>query len=411
MKIAILHYAAPPIVGGVESTIYHHARLLQRAGFTVQVIAGRGAPFHDGVTFHHVPEVDSRHPAVEAIGAQLAAGHVPPAFETLRTRLRETLAPLLRGSRACIVHNAVTLHKNLPLTAALHDLAASGDIRLLAWCHDFAWRDALYTSALHEGFPWDLLRTPWPNTTYVAVSEHRRGMLADLLGLPPEEITVAPPGVDPQTFLGIHPQTAHLAEHLHLWDAAPLMLLPARITRRKNIEFALHVTAALQQWMPRATLVVTGPPGAHNPSNAAYLQELQHLRKREHLEGRVFFLYEHGENGQPLHVTDEMVADFYRMADLLLYPSLREGFGIPVLEAGLARLPVFAADIPPVHESGAEFIHTFAPQGNPQEVAARIHTFLQADAAYGLRKRVLQRFTWQAILDTVVIPLFSPPRD
>jgi len=29
-RVGILHYAAPPIVGGVESTIYHHARLLAR---------------------------------------------------------------------------------------------------------------------------------------------------------------------------------------------------------------------------------------------------------------------------------------------------------------------------------------------------------------------------------------------
>ena len=48
-RVAILHYAAPPIVGGVESTIYHHARLLAGAGYAVTVIAGRGAPFEERV--------------------------------------------------------------------------------------------------------------------------------------------------------------------------------------------------------------------------------------------------------------------------------------------------------------------------------------------------------------------------
>lgn len=41
-RVAILHYAAPPIVGSVESTIYHHARVLAQAGYDVGVIAGRG---------------------------------------------------------------------------------------------------------------------------------------------------------------------------------------------------------------------------------------------------------------------------------------------------------------------------------------------------------------------------------
>ncbi len=405
--ISILHYAAPPVIGGVESTIQHHARLLAEAGYAVQVIAGRGAPFHPQVAFHPLPEADSRHPQVERIAAALAEGRVPPEFEILRARLRAQLRPLLAASRACIVHNAVTLHKNLPLTAALHDLAAEGNIRLLAWCHDFAWRDSLYAPALHPGFPWDLLRTPWPNTVYVAVSEHRRGMLADLLGLPPEEITVAPPGVEPRAFWNLQPQSLRLAGRLRLWEAAPLMLLPARITRRKNIEFALRVTAALRPRMPRPVLVVTGPPGAHNPANAAYLRRLQAMREQEDLRGSVFFLYEHGEDGQPLHASDTLVRDFYHMADLLLYPSLREGFGIPVLEAGLMRLPVFAADIPPVHESGAEFVHTFDPNGDPAEAAAAIHARLQSDPAYNLRKRVLGRFTWQAVMTNIVLPLIE----
>lgn len=55
-RIAIIHYAGPPVVGGVESTIYHHARLLGQAGYQVHVIAGCGEPFHPQVTFHHIPE-------------------------------------------------------------------------------------------------------------------------------------------------------------------------------------------------------------------------------------------------------------------------------------------------------------------------------------------------------------------
>ena len=42
MKIALLHYSVPPIVGGVESVIAHHARLMSADGHSVRLIAARG---------------------------------------------------------------------------------------------------------------------------------------------------------------------------------------------------------------------------------------------------------------------------------------------------------------------------------------------------------------------------------
>ena len=407
MKVSILHYAAPPIVGGVESTIYHHARLLSRAGFRVEVIAGRGGPFHPDVAFHLLPEADSRHPEVLQVGAALARGEVPSAFHILRDRLAARLRPLLAGSDVCIVHNAITLHKNLPLTGALRLLADERITRFVAWCHDFAWQDTLYTPDLHPGYPWDLLRTPWPGVRYVVVSTDRRRKLAALLNIPESEIRVVYPGVDVAEFLKLGPEVRRLVGELDLLSADPLMLLPARITRRKNIEFAIRITAALAPRKPHAMLLVTGPPGPHNPKNVAYLQSLRDLREELGVTDRVHFLYEHGPGDEPLHVTDGMMADLYRLSDLLLFPSRREGFGIPVLEAGLARLPIFAADIPPVRESAGPLAHRFDPEGDPEAVAQAIADHLASDMAYRMRRRVLDRFTWQAILRRSLIPLLE----
>lgn len=403
--VVILHYAAPPTVGGVESTIYHHARLLVQAGWKVHVIAGRGRPFHPQVAFSRLPEVDSRHPEVLAVGQALAQGRVPPEFIALRDRLTDRLRPLLAEAEACIVHNAVTLHKNLPLTAALRRLADEGITRLIAWCHDFAWQDALYIPDLHPGYPWDLLRTPWPGVRYVVVSAHRRAQLAVLLGLPAEQIEVVSPGVDVADFFKLEPATRRLVEELDLLAADPLMLLPARITRRKNIEFAIRVTAALTQYKPRAALVVSGPPGPHNPANVAYLEALQGLREELGVTEQVHFLYEHGDGDRPLHVTDAMMADLYHLADLLLFPSRREGFGIPLLEAGLTRLPVFCSNIPPFQESGGEEITVFELDEEPHRIARRIVEVLAAAPAYRLRRRVLEEYTWQQIVQRKVIPL------
>jgi len=405
MRVAILHYAAPPVVGGVEITIQHHARLLAEAGHPVSVIAGQGEPFHPQVAFHLIPEAGSRHPQVLDVGEALARGEIPDAFAALRDRLTGQLRPLLAESDVCVVHNALTLHKNLCLTAALRRLADEGAARLVAWCHDLAWQDDLYTADLHPGYPWDLLRTPWPGVCYVVVSAHRRARLARLLELPESAIRVVHPGVDAAGFLKLEPATRQLVERLDLFAADPLLLLPARITRRKNIEFAVRVTAALLAHRQRATLLITGPPGPHNPANVAYLDALHRLRAEMNVVERVHFLYAHGADGAPLHVSDEMMADFYHLADVLLFPSRREGFGIPVLEAGLARLPIFAAHIPSVHETAGGLAYLFDPDGDPVEVAAAIHTHLEASPLHQLRRRVLERYTWQALVEQEVLPL------
>jgi len=406
-KVAILHYAGPPIVGGVESTIYHHALLLSKAGYEIHVIAGRGEAFHENISFHLIPEIDSRHPQVLEIGKQLSQGKISSQFETLRDQLVSQLSSLLNRVHVTIVHNVFTLHKNLPLTAALHQLSEKGMASLIAWCHDFAWQDALYIPDLHPGYPWDLLRTPWPGVRYVAVSKHRQSKLARLLSVPEKDIQVVTPGVDVSSFLKLEPLTNRLIETLELLKADPLILLPARITRRKNIEFAIRVIAALKRTKPKVALVVTGPPGPHNPKNIAYLNALKSLQKELGVSKQVHFLYEQGEDGQPLYIPDEVVADLFRLADLLLFPSTREGFGIPVLEAGITLLPVFAADIPPVRESAANLANLFDLNEDPTEVAQSIARHLVEDRAYQLKRRVLERFTWQNIVKKQVVSLIE----
>ena len=406
-RVAILHFATPPIVGGVESTIDHHARLLAEVGYEVEVIGGRGAQFSSKVGFHRIPLIDSRHPDVLSVGAALAEGSVTPEFYALQAQIVETLRPILSSTQVCIVHNAITLHKNLALTAALWQLADENVTQLIAWCHDFAWQDALYTPDLHPGYPWDLLRTAWAGVRYVVVSEHRRERLTKLLQLSTDQIEVITPGVDIAEFLKLDPLIDRLVHKLNLLAADPMLILPARITRRKNIEFAIRVTAAVSGQKPQARLIVTGPPGPHNPKNVAYLEELQTLATDLGALSHVNFLYQYGEGDDHLQLPDACVADLYRLADALIFPSRREGFGIPVLEAGLARLPVFAADIPTVEESAGQWAHRFDPDGNPQRVANQILDHLENNPGYQLHRRVIHQFSWQSIVQNQLVPLIE----
>jgi glycosyltransferase involved in cell wall biosynthesis len=213
-----------------------------------------------------------------------------------------------------------------------------------------------------------------------------------------------PPGIDPALFFRWDAITAALVERYGLLSAGPLLLLPARLTRRKNVELALRVLAALRGRTGHdARLIVTGPPGPHNPTNLAYLESLLWLRAELGLQGAAHFLYE-SEPGLP----DAVLADLYRLCDALLFPSSQEGFGIPLLEAGLTRLPVFCSDIPPLHETGNGSAHFFDPFGDPAAIAALIAAVLDRDDAYRLRRRVMAGYTWPHIVQERILPLLQP---
>lgn len=406
--VAILHYAGPPGLGGVEVTMAHHARLLAAAGRQVRLLVGSGAAFHPAVSMVVDPLFGSRGAAIEQMNRELAAGDTGGAFAALRDQTRAALAAALQGVDVLMAHNVLTLHKNLALTSALHQLHTDGAVgRLLAWCHDFAWQDPLYLPELHPGNPWDLLRRPWPGAHYVVVSRDRRALLADLLGLPAEMIDVVTPGVDLAAFYKLEPDTQTLIAQYDLLAAEPLLLLPARITRRKNIEQAIAIVGALRALGHHPRLVVTGPPGPHNPANAAYLAELQTLQRQSGAADAVVFLYAvyTDADGRPRPVSDAMLADLYRLSDALLFPSRAEGFGIPIIEAGLAGLPIFCSDIAPFHETAGAAAHYFDPQGDPVAIAAQIAAVLRADERYALRRRTRLSATWEAIYRRDIVRL------
>jgi glycosyltransferase involved in cell wall biosynthesis len=244
----------------------------------------------------------------------------------------------------------------------------------------------------------------------VVVSALRRAELAELLGLEASQIAVVPSGLDVVAFLRLEPTTAGMIEQLGLLAADPLMLLPARLTRRKNVELALQVAAAMAPAFTRPVLLVTGPLGPHNPANVAYLDELQRLTRRLGLAheadepgAAAWFLA--AMNGGTL--SEGVVSDLYRLADLLLFPSWEEGFGIPLLEAGLAGIPVFCADIKPLREIAHGAATFFAPDEAPGTVAALIAAELRQSGVFHLRRRVRRDYTWQGVYRRHIAPLLE----
>jgi glycosyltransferase involved in cell wall biosynthesis len=149
--------------------------------------------------------------------------------------------------------------------------------------------------------------------------------------------------------------------------------------------------------------LVTGPEGPHNPANAAYKQRLLTLRNEMNLHGAAHFLAEVDSDFLP----DEVIADFYRLADALFMPSREEGFGIPILEAGFSHIPVFCADIPVLRELGGEDVTYFDPDADPVLVAELVAHKMEAESTSKWARRARQGYAWTQIYTLQIDPLIK----
>lgn len=401
-RVVVIHYTPPGVIGGVEHVMHEHIKLLAARGIRLQVVAGRpGAP---ELRAHVIPEIDAAGPESAAIESELAAGAVSPKFHRDRRAILQKLEALLADADFIIAHNAFTLHFSLPLTAALWDIAGRRQPNsVIAWCHDLAWTNPLYIPAMHDGYPWDLLRVPAPNTRYVTVSEERKAELEQIWGGISGDIQVVPNGIDVQGFLRLGADARDIVTRYRLFDRDMVLLLPVRITRRKNIELAIRAVRKLTDRGIDVAFLISGPEAPHHPGRSrSYLAELKVMRDELGLEQSVIFLSDDLER----NLDDSTVAELYSLADALLFPSAHEGFGLPILEAGIARLPAVISNIPIFREVGGENVWRFDLEAGPDKIAADI---LEAvDIRSGrLRRHVLGQYRWEVIVDRCILPLLS----
>ena len=411
-RVTILHYTAPPIIGGVENVIAQHIRLLVEGGYPVTLATGRGGtdPILAGANVAVIPELDSRHPDNLTIARALERGDMPKDFLRLQFDIERSLEPVFQRTDIVVVHNAFNSHFNLPVTSALHRLIDRRVIRrMIAWCHDISrYVNPASGAKMRAGFPWDLLRTFRPEVTYVAVSPPRQTALAEILDCGTERIQVISNGVNLPLLLGLSEVSRHLVEEFALLEGNPIMLMPIRITRAKNIEFALRVTAALKACGLKPKLVVTGPPDPHAPEIDQYVDELRRLRQELGVSEQVILVYEGTSKIPcPLTIGPEIVAELYRLTDLVFLPSHREGFGLGVLEAGLIGKPIFCTPMPVLAQVGENLVQCIETGDSPRQVAERIRMWMQRDMACRLSQRVRGTFTWQSLFATAIEPLIQ----
>ena len=139
------------------------------------------------------------------------------------------------------------------------------------------------------------------------------------------------------------------------WSGEPILLCVAQHRRNKNVLLALRIFQQLLRDMQidrRTRLVIIGIPGPETP-------HIHRFIKTSGLMNRVVLL--HG-------ISDPELQWFYRNAQLLLAPSIVEGFGLPVAEALLAGCRVVCSDIPTFRELSEDACQ-YVPLGPSAEQA------------------------------------------
>ena len=115
------------------------------------------------------------------------------------------------------------------------------------------------------------------------------------------------------------------------------------------------------------------------------------------LTGHVHFLSDY------FLVQDDTLRDLYLLSDCLLFPSRQEGFGLPVLEAALHRLPVWCGDIPAYRAlagTGSFLLNDLAKL--PDAIA-----WLEAQASFRQQRRCRRLFDPTIIYSKYYEPLLN----
>lgn len=407
-SVAILHYSCPPVIGGVEFIVEAHAQLLAEAGCRTQMLVGQGGQVHPEARTVVIPELASDGGPHAAIVKALIKGNVPGDLETAVKQTAVRISRALNGVDVCMMHNVLTMHFNLVVTAALaRVMERRGDkITFIAWTHDLTFHEPVYAMHQHDRYPWNLMKQALPGCHYCAISEERQRHIGETLGLPAAQVPVVPDGIDVIRQLGL----TDMARDVYRDEALPekdiVLLTPARVLRRKNIELGIAIVAALKRAGKSVRWFITGAPDPHNPDLAEYWRMLNGMRRRLKVRREIIFLGERFDRP----VTDDDLRGMFRLADCLLFPSKREGFGLPVLEGGLARLLLIMNDIPVFRELIGGDAILIRKNKSVDAVAAQIIERLAKRTEIAYRKHVMANYGWEGVCKHHILPVVTKPR-
>jgi glycosyltransferase involved in cell wall biosynthesis len=234
------------------------------------------------------------------------------------------------------------------------------------------------TAEFRKKFSALLLQAVGRATRVITASHATESLLISRANVPPEKIRVIPLGVDPPAV--VLPPAERLRERARILGGEGEMILSVGVIQtRKN---TLNMLKALQTLPAKYRLVLSGGNGYGS-------EAIHEFIRAESLGERVKLLG---------FVDDSQLARLYQAASVFLFPSLEEGFGIPVLEAVANGVPVVTSNVSSLPEVGGEAALYVDPH-DPVDIARKV---VQAVEDSALRARLVQKgharaceYTWR----------------
>ncbi len=258
--------------------------------------------------------------------ASLFEGHGRPqivqarlASRVLRVIWEQSALPLLaRRHHLSVLHSP---HYTLPLFASCKTIVTFHDMTFFLYPQlhrlykKIFFRTAIRLSARRAN-------------AIIADSESTRQDILKILQVDPRKVTAIPLGVSPE-FKPARSETAieEIRRRFHLPDH--ILLYVGVLEPRKNLATLIRAYAQLVQRGVDHFLVIVGRKGWMYKDLFRAIENLG-------LTGRIIFTG---------YVPEEDLPFLYNAADLFVYPSLYEGFGLPVLEAMACGVPVITSNV------------------------------------------------------------------
>ncbi len=375
MKILMLTWEYPPrVVGGISRVVHDLSKVLIKDGHDVTVITYKDgdAPYFEddkGVKVYRVDNYMINPNNFIDWVMQLNFAMLAKANELIA---KEGNFDIIHAHDWLVANAAKTLKNsyNIPIVSTIHATEAGRN------------------SGIHDETQRYINDTEWmltyESSEVIVNSNYMKNELQRLFGLPYEKINVIPNGVNMNLFNGV--ERDYNFRRKFAMDNEKIILFMGRLVYEKGIQNLIAAMPKILKGYHDSKLVICGKGGM--------LEELKEQVNKMGIANKVYFAgYMNGKDVQKM----------YKAADISVFPSTYEPFGIVALEAMLSGNPVVVSDIGGLNEIVEHRVNGMkAYCGNPNSLADSILELLYdhklcADITKVAKNKVRNEYNWSKI--------------
>ncbi len=375
MKILMLTWEYPPrIVGGIARVVHDLSKRLIKDGHEVTVVTYKDGdvPAYENDKGVQVYRVENYmiHPNnfIDWI-MQLNFNLIAKASEIIQ---KEGKFDVIHA-HDWLVANAAKALKNafdIPIVSTIHATEAGRN------------------SGIHDDTQRYINDTEWlltyESTEVIVNSNYMKNHVQGLFGLPFDKINVIPNGINLTNFNGI--ERDYDFRRQYAMDNEKIILYVGRLVYEKGVQHLISAMPKILENYHDAKLIIAGKGGM--------LDELKGQAEAMGLSNKVYFTG---------YLNSKQVQKMYKCADVAVFPSTYEPFGIVALEAMLAGVPTVVSDIGGLNEivdHGINGMKSYA--GNCNSIADSVISLLYdkqlaANVSKKAKQKVKEEFNWNKI--------------